>query len=393
LLFQRYVTRPTIGRRLGMAAGVAIAFLFRHDHGLFLGVAGVLAVALTPPWEGVARQSRKAVMFGLTIVAMVLPYLLFVQMSEGVWAYFRTGIEFSRGEAGHSGTIWPGWSEQDRPYAVLVYLFYAIPIVSVAVALYRKPSEDRQRTLALVVPVALVGIFVNMTFLRDPLLTRIADPVVPAVVLGAWLMKHAHASSLRQVASPVAVAIAAAAAWATLTVGGTVDEIERMGLDGLPSVGERFAQRRDQLLARFDPQQMPTRAVAAMVPFFEYVDRCTAPDERLLTAGFLPEVPYYARRRFAGGQNMFMAGYFSSEANQRRAVDRLQHETVPFVIIPSDYAADLRDDFPLVEAYVAARYSPLTTITVDPQLDIAVLVDRTRQPASRDEATGWPCFR
>jgi hypothetical protein len=393
LIFQRYVARPTTARRVAMAVGVAIAFMFRHDHGLFLGAGGALIVALTPPLEGVSRQLRKAIVFGLMAGAMVLPFLIYVEVSEGVWAYFRTGIEFSRREASHSGRIWPGFSEAERPYAVLVYLFHALPLLAAVVAFRRPASDDRDRTLALVLPIALVAVLVNLTFLRDPLLTRMADPVVPAVVLGAWLMKEAQTSPRKRVVLPMALAVAASAAWATLVVGATPDEIERMGLNGLLSVPERFAQRRDQLRARFDPQQMPTRAIAAMVPFFDYVDRCTSPDDRLLTAGFLPEVPYYARRRFAGGQIIFMAGYFESKDNQRQVVERLQHQSVPFVVVPSNYAADLLDDFPLVDAYVVAHYTPLVTINVDEDLDISILVDRTRPQVSRDAGTGWPCFR
>src|SRR5688572_8911418 len=37
-LVQRYVTRPTRGRLLALAATVVTAFLFRHDHGIYLGI-------------------------------------------------------------------------------------------------------------------------------------------------------------------------------------------------------------------------------------------------------------------------------------------------------------------------------------------------------------------
>ena len=46
LILQRYVTRPTIGRLLALAAAIVVAFLFRHDHGLYLGIGGALAAWL-----------------------------------------------------------------------------------------------------------------------------------------------------------------------------------------------------------------------------------------------------------------------------------------------------------------------------------------------------------
>jgi hypothetical protein len=33
-----YLSRPGVARAVAMAAAVAVAFLFRHDHGLFLGI-------------------------------------------------------------------------------------------------------------------------------------------------------------------------------------------------------------------------------------------------------------------------------------------------------------------------------------------------------------------
>ena len=46
-LMTRQAVRPTIARAATMAAVVVIAFLFRHDHGLFLGMGGLLVAALS----------------------------------------------------------------------------------------------------------------------------------------------------------------------------------------------------------------------------------------------------------------------------------------------------------------------------------------------------------
>jgi hypothetical protein len=138
---------------------------------------------------------------------------------------------------------------------------------------------------------------------------------------------------------------------------------------------------------------MATDTVAQLQPFFAYLDRCTANTDRLLTAGFLPEVPYYAQRGFAGGQNVFMYGYFDSPENQRKVVERLRSQHVPFVLIPSNYSKDLEEDFPTVNSFVLQHYVPLTTVEIDGALSIAILVDRMWPPISRDVDTGWPCFR
>jgi hypothetical protein len=43
-LYGRYLARPGRGRLCALAAGVAVAFMFRHDHGLFLGAGAVLTI-------------------------------------------------------------------------------------------------------------------------------------------------------------------------------------------------------------------------------------------------------------------------------------------------------------------------------------------------------------
>lgn len=387
LLFDRFVVRPTTARLLAVAAAVAVAFLFRHDHGLYLWIGGVLAAVLATPGDRWNRIRRAAVFTGL-VAAMLLPYFLYVQFAEGFWLYLRTGIEFSRREAAHSAHLWlPLWGP-DAPYAVLIYLFYALPVLALAVALRKGPT-----TAARIVPVAVVALLVDASFLRDPLMTRVPDAVVPAAALATWLGAQAQRARTRTALLPLAFALLIAAAWAVFHVGHPLEELDRTGIRTVGDVAERFGQRTSQLRARFDPQQMPSRIVARLQPFFAYLDRCTPEQDRLLTAGFLPEVPYYARRGFAGGQDVFMYGYYGSPDNQRQAIDRLRAQSVPFVLVPSNYARDLEEDFPLVNAFVTARYVPLTTVDVDEELSISILIARMRPATSQDPETGWPCFR
>jgi hypothetical protein len=393
LVFQRYVARPTNRRLAVMAVMIAVAFLFRHDHGLLLGFGGALTVALATPSAAPFARLRRVGILTLSVAVLLLPFLIYVQMSEGLWLYLRTGIEFSRREATHSTPAWPRFAAESRPYGVLISIYHALPWIAVAAAFALRKRDHREPILARIVPIAAVAVLVNLTFLRDPPVTRVPDPIVPAVVLGAWLMKQVQVSAHRRLLLPIALAVVVAAAWATVLAGDTLEQIDRMSLTSLGSVTERVAERTGELRARFGAHQIPTHTVAAMAPFFGYLDRCTLETDRLLIAGFLPEVPYFARRAFAGGQYVFMFGYFASGDNQRQVVERLRRQHVPFILIPSNYAKDFDQDFPLVHAYVVPRYELLTTVDVDEDLTVSVLVDHTRPQGARDRETGWPCFR
>lgn len=92
-----YARRPTQPRLIAVGAIVAAAFLLRHDHGVILGSGALAAVAAR---HGVSRQASTA-FAGCLAAALVVasPYLVWIQMQEGIGAYFRDGAAFSKREA------------------------------------------------------------------------------------------------------------------------------------------------------------------------------------------------------------------------------------------------------------------------------------------------------
>jgi hypothetical protein len=117
------------------------------------------------------------------------------------------------------------------------------------------------------------------------------------------------------------------------------------------------------------------------------------PSDRLLVTGFLPEVAYYARRPFAGGQSTLLEGYFGSDHNQRQVLERLDHQVVPFVLIPSDGGIEeFARGFPLVSDYVRSRFRELTVVPIDEERHITIEVNHTLDARGIDPSTGWPCF-
>lgn len=390
LAYGWYLQRPGAARVIVMAAAVAVAFLFRHDHGLFLGIGAALTVAL-----GSSRRSADLATLTVATLSFVLPYLVYVQLHGGLLVYFRTGIEFSQREASRQWHVWPRVFGDERPLeSAMVYELYLLPIIAIAVLTAVRAGAGWRLAAACVAPLAAVALLADFSFIRDPLNTRLADAIVPAVFIGAWLLKRALCPSrLRIVAAPAAALFILLFGASVLAVGSTYEEIDRAGLLGhRQEIGQRFVERTADLEQRFVDYQMPTPASRLLVPFFKYVDRCTRPDDRLLIGGFMVEVPFYAQRLFAAGQEYFGA-YFASEANERFAFDRLRRQRVPFALLPSEDAADFDSRFPLVAPYVHAHYAALTDVPVDEDQTIHLLVSRDLPVIRRDAETGWPCFQ
>jgi hypothetical protein len=369
---------------------VAIAFLFRHDHGLFVFAGGLFSVMLAPADGGGFRRGLR---FGVAVLAVVLPYLLFVQMETGLWEYVQTGIEFSRREAAREGHVWPSPFLPGAHEARLLYELHLIPVMAAAVVVAKRREPEALALMARVVPVIVVALLVNAAFLRDPLSTRLPDAVVPDVILGAWLVSQAwHAVRARARLIACAAAGVLAMGMSTLAVGHTAEEIDRAGLmTGYRQVPGRFRERRAQLLDRFSQSQIPNDAVEALVPFFRYLARCTAPDDRILNLGNLAELPVFARRGFAGGLSYF-GPYPSSDAREQRVLERLGHQSAPIAILASDFAAEFQQRFPHVAAHVRARYRQVSDIEVRDDLHLLILADASLVPMARDAETGIPCF-
>lgn len=121
--------RPSHARIVLMAATVATAFLLRHDHGLYLGLAAAAWVVLASRAAGWRTAIARAGVLTLATGAVLLPWLLFVSLNGGLVAYFDRAIEYAAAEANASNLrSWPrltlradaplwGLAPPDRPLA------------------------------------------------------------------------------------------------------------------------------------------------------------------------------------------------------------------------------------------------------------------------------------
>jgi hypothetical protein len=393
LLLQRYVTRPTMARLFALAASIAIAFLFRHDHGIYLGIGGVLAAWLAAdPDRGISGARRAATLIGM-IALLTAPYVIYVQVVDGLWSYLQTGLEFRDGELARQPHVWPSVFGAQAQLAALLYEYWAIPIAAAVLLVAAPRQDDAKSTLARVAPLIVVTLLVNWTFLRDPLITRLHDAIVPAVTLGPWLVACAWRASYPWVWRPVSALLVVLVASSVIQVGSTVEQLDRASLLApWRRVPEFLDEIGSALRAPRAERQLPSQTAHILGPFYAYVDRCTTTQHRLLVGGFAPEVPVLTRRAYAGGQAGFVEGYYEQERYQRLVLQRLSREVVPFVVLPGEAAINqFHTGFPLVANYVRIRYMPLVTLGPDAARGVQILFDSALPIAARDPETGWPC--
>jgi hypothetical protein len=394
LVMWAWVHKPTWPRMIGMAAFVAVAGLLRHDHAVYLGGAAV-ATILFAPASGSRERVVRLAWFSALLAMFLLPYAIYVESSEGVAAFLRAAWSYSSREADRTQLRWStlDWDHASR----LVYLSYLLPIAMLAWFAIDWLGSRRDNP-AVVVPLAALALVINVGFLRDPLPVRVADIVVPTLC-GAWLAGRAlqiSGSWSRRAAIGLVLIVTAFAATSVAAIGNVAENLNRTDLGRGLSFAPTVLQRRAAgLQDRFDPRYVPSGRIPALVPFFEYLDRCTTIEHRLFVAGYAPEIFTYARRLFAGGHGQFIQGYQVSADAQRQIVERLERQFVLFAVMLSDEEPQWRAESVPVDAFVRANFSLMAEIPVDEHRTVRVLV-RNGSDAIRtgtDKKTGWPCYR
>ena len=408
--------RPTRRRIVLLAAVIVLAFLFRHDHGVYIGVASAVCVALATRAQGWQSAARHVATLSAATAVLMFPWLVFIALNGGIVPYFRGGIDVSRAEAVATTLhYWP-WLQfvpgkellsqaLDNPAnaeAWLFWMFWTLPLLCGAI-LHLRTLRGRERWPgegAIVGALVVLAVLVNAALLRDTLRARLADAVVPVALLGAWALGLAWGERWRgrtmqglvRIAMLVLVIVSVAAFG---QVAGLREQFERSSIgEGIRGVWERAAQA-SALLAMPHRQDVApaSRYAKALIPFFAYLDRCTWPADRIVVTSLMPEVLVMAGRGFGGG-TVALVGSYLFQTGEARTIERLQAESVPFALTIDNYEA-FRRQFGRIAAYLIRDYEPMVDIPVEGlgPPGVRVLVRRDRPSARTDPETGWRCFR
>lgn len=427
-----FVDKPGPRPRFWIAVVTVVAFLLRHDHGVFVAVAMAVAVISTTGRSWAAR-ARHAFIYGLLVLAFVSPYLLFIERNGGLRTYIGQASAWAERDRDRAPVVWPGLFDNPdgvsdeardesgvtRAIAVLrdndiAWIYYAEMLVpALAIVLLAvsqdgfRPSWPRARAKLFVV--AMLAATLDVGFLRSPLEARLADPSVPIVILVAWLgvalpsllfstrslrpSVQRSAWLVRVVAWP-AGALVAVVLCAAVT-GDIYRRLEKAAMTGRFSLAvERVGHVARQMRADWNLESWLSRSERPdLLTLSMYVNACTLPSDRVLVQAYLPQVLAMARRPFAGGHADLRPGFFRSEEAQRLVLTRLQRQSVPVILLEADDSLrNFYKSFPLVTAHIDEHYRLAATRTFDGRFGVSLFVRRDATPTGTWEPLDWPCY-
>jgi hypothetical protein len=404
-LFVRFVREPSRARAAQIGGWCAVAFLFRHDHLVYLVVPVVVLMMVgTPRWRDAI--DRLAVCALTVVVLLALP-IYSIHHYVGLGSYVETARSLVSQEAERTTFHWPHFSPapggfsaflstEGNAIAFLYDLSVAIPIVAL-LALIGSPRAkglDSRQTRAVIASLAVLALLLDRFFLRNNLGARFGDLGAPVVILAAWLpWRFAEGAPWRRGAVWTVAAIVLVLTLQALDTTGSVwRELDTTGLsDSVKKIGRRVVAVTSDLGAWPRPEDVPPDAEPNIV---EYVRLCTAPTDRVLVVADSPEILALAGRAFAGGQPTFRPGFYRLESDQRETLERLRHQSVPVVVLgdQESYYTHFVPQFRLIHEYVMATYERAGTLAAPAGPAVQVFTRRAQHTSQSYRTTGLPCF-
>jgi len=287
----------------------------------------------------------------------------------------------------------PGWRARENSVALIFWLYWILPPLGLAMVMARRREIGET---AVVVMLCVLALCANFVFLRAPLEARLPDVGLSQTVLAAWVAVTAWRwwpapGTRRRVTRFVVAAATVTTVMAVALFGHTGQLLTATGVfDGPRGVARQW---RD-ITARLKddkPGPVPSYPSSVLLPFIEYVRACTAPTDRVLYGWYSLELNVVTGRGFAGDYRRFYRRLNRDE--QAMTIARLQHQSVPLVVLPVDRRQWFAKNYPDLWRYLQTRYVLMATIPPNDERGFEILREASPSGTSVYKGTNWPCLR
>jgi hypothetical protein len=408
LVIWRYADDRRIRMLLWTALCTAVIFLFRHDHGARVGLTTAAMLVMVHWPDGWRVIARKLLIYAGATAALLLPFLVFVQLHSSGFSYWRNMLESGRTEYARTVGPVPRFDfepggvilNEQNALAWLYYLTILLPWLTLLIVTWDTYRERGAAGGAIERPLrheapkiaaaAVLAVAMHLYLLRAASESAVADVSTTTAVLGAWLLGRGLGPLLlrrpRFTRTLVPAAISLAVVAATLAFLGATEggaAVRTLIADARAGDGAIFRR-----IDEFRRMAAPYDDEGA-----RYVFACTAESDRLLVASsYAPHAYYAAGRGFAAGRLYFLVSLGPSPALHAFSAQRLREERVPIVLVnPPDYPA-FAEGYASIHQYLVEHYREAGTAEFD-ESEMKVLVDTRIKPVSTWGPRSLPCFR
>jgi 4-amino-4-deoxy-L-arabinose transferase-like glycosyltransferase len=361
----RYADSPDRRRLVALALWSAVAFLLRHDYVVYVA-AGYAVLIVMCHADAPRELAVRLVSYAALSLLFVAPWLLYVQLFEGVSEYFASALRFVAAEGRRTAT---------GPQPALFYVLTAVPIVGLVVSFRRGPRLDRVHLAA----ASVMLLALDLVFLRDVLAARIPDVIAPTAVIAAAIAGHYLSQRAMNNAAMIGMIVIVAAITVQVARGSEPVSTLREPVGRIGQITRRLREVSGDII--------PNPSTA---PLITYLSRCTAPGDRVLVAGFGPEIPALAHRPFAARLPSWLPGYYEDPADVNRALARLRRERLGAAVFLDGSLVVVHSWPGLMEAIRGRGFDEHAVPSINTR--IRVWLPRAANGTRHDSATDLPCL-
>ena len=414
LTIARYCGRPhAVGVVVGSVV-TAVAFLFRHDLAVYAGVGLLLAYV-----GGSARQERvqRTFLYVALTVLLLAPSLFWVQRYAGLVQYVRDGIALSEDEAERTElAVWPRFTQRDESgnavgimqfFAVeqngtawLYYLTRLLPFAAAGFVWLRRAESESPPPRTAVLAIAAMTAFASPLMIRGNVAVRLGDIGPLVAVLAAWTShevarwRTGESFAWRTARSIAIVVIVGVTALSTASVGFVWNQLGTAGLRHSWRATVNQSQQLWTYLSTLPGAAIDQPSPEGPLDISQYINRCTAPAERVVMMTYQPELLSFAGRLFGAGRLSILPDYALDSRQEQSLVSRWRGQSVPLAFVEfQEFWSPDSASTPVVRAYLHERYADVASMPVGSDRVLHVFAERARTPAGTFGPKGLPCFR
>jgi len=357
-----YADRPSSPSVMALGAWTGVAFLFRHDYAVYVAFASA-AMLFVCHWSERSELVRRTSVFLVGLLAVVAPWLIYVQVHQGVMEYLASALRFSIVEGNRTVGRWP----------LVFYAMTAVPALAFLIGV----RGTRTLTSAHVAFCCLLVLLSDLALLRDSAGSRLPDVYATTGVAVAVILGRLLSPRILRLANIVVVIVVAVAAIPLVARAASRHEVPDV-VQRWRLVASRLREAREEI--------MPVPEYAAIV---RYISRCTTPEDRILVGGFAPELAVLSHRAYAGGLPYWLGGYYEDEADVTRARRWLAGEQLGLALL-LEGAESFAQSWPSIAADLRARGFKPYALTL-PGERIEVWLPEVAASYRVDAETNLPC--
>lgn len=409
LLVLTYARRPRASALVALAVWIVVAFLLRHDIGLYAALGGAVGVALSHRTLAVAV--RGCAMLAAAVLLLLLPYFAFLSWGEGFAEHVRGAFEYGKAEWIQLRFPWPTftfgatepgaalpWSSEDSA-AFFFYAAYALPLVVVLLLAQPRHRDDVVVRSGLGAATALMVPYVAI-ILRHPLVSRVQDLAAFYAILGVWSgvalfratratagpwLFARHLLTRTGLVAVLAVTLVSIDILCALREELRVSELTNSVAAVRRRAGAVMTAGREWPWTRFWP-------AGDLPPAIDYLNSCLGPADRVWLTWRAPEYYVFARRGFGAGHPMTMAPRsYTTPQDQELMIERLERQRVPIVLINESRRREFSSSYDRVDDYLRGRYAVAGQFMIRGDTTISIAVRRGMKATMVYGDQQWPC--